>query len=435
MAHHAERLTGLRGLPRARRIAVGLILCAMAALAFLVLHGRAAPGAGATQTHEQVMSLAPFQTSLSIVGAIVPDRGEDVLAPFDGAIRSVVADFGDSVTAGQEMLTLDTAEIDRQRGEAAQTLLRSQQAAREMAGWDHGIDVTRARRAVTSATLDLADTRRRIAETRSLLDKGLVARSEMDALQQQVSAQTLSLAAARDDYEATLKRGQGEPRQIAMLDYEAARQRLHAIDLQRAAAAIRAPATGILVRPVRIKSDARDDLHAGERLAQGDLIGTISRPGAFAVAFQLDERDVDAVHVGQDVDITGPGFAGDSFAGKIVRVAGQASPGTGDAAKSTFEAVARMAAPADARRVRIGMSCNVAVVTYRNPAAIIVPAEAIVEGADGGAIMVKRPGARGAVRIPVQVGRSGPQGVEILSGIRAGDTISWTTPPSAGAVP
>lgn len=433
MAYRVERLTGVSRLLRVRRVQILLALGVFAVIVLFLLHARATTGARTIETHEQTVSIAPFQTSLAIVGTIVPDRGEEVLAPFDGAIRSVAVGFGDHVGAGEEIVTLDTAEIDRQRSDAAQSLLRAQQTAREMAGWNHGIDVTRARRAVTSATLDLADTRRRIAETQLLLDKGLVARSEMDALQQQLSAQTLGLAAARDDYEATVKRGQGGARQIAMLDYQSARARLQSIDAQRAGSKIRSALDGVLVRPVTNRSDARDDLHAGERVAQGDLIGTVSRPGAFAATFQLDERDVDAVRVGQDVVITGPGFAGDTYTGRIIRVAGQASPSTGDSAKSTFGAVARLSTPSDAFRLRIGMSCNVAIITYQNPHAVVVPAEAIVEDPAGSVIMVRRPGQRIALRVPVQVGRSGAQGVEILSGLRAGDTITWVTPSAAGA--
>ena len=66
--------------------------------------------------------------------------------------------------------------------------------------------------------MGLADTERKLAETRSLLDRGIVPRLEVDALDQQARQQRLDLASAQAELTSTLARGQGENLQIADME-------------------------------------------------------------------------------------------------------------------------------------------------------------------------------------------------------------------------
>lgn len=417
---------------RARPVAVVAVLIMLVAA---IWWWKRSPAPVAIPTEqEQVVARRPFSASMSLVGTIVPGDGVDLVAPFDGTIRTTGFAYGDRVTPGQLIVTLDTAEIDQRLGEAETAYLKARQAADEVAHWASGQEASRSRRAADGAGFDLADSQRRLAETKTLLDKGLVARSEYESLQQQVRGQRLALAAAREDYAAVLARGGGDTPRMTALALADARARFETLTAQRIAATMRAPVGGIVVRPPAGKTEAPDAIHAGLPLAKGQLIGTIVQPGALAVAFELDERDVNTVKVGQRVIVIGSGFGGAILQGAVSRVAGQASPTTSAASKASFVAVAKLdpLPPAQAQSVRIGMSGTVTITTFTAPAAIVVPPAAVVGAAPAAQVQVKREGK--PVLVPVTVGHVAPDGVEILSGLKPGDTVTWSTAPAIPAI-
>ena len=83
--------------------------------------------------------------------------------------------MGQRVERDQLLYTLDTAQLDVQVRQALAELLKAKRAVQDLANWESGQEVGRARR-VATARMGLADTERKLAETRSLLDRGIVPR-------------------------------------------------------------------------------------------------------------------------------------------------------------------------------------------------------------------------------------------------------------------
>jgi len=393
----------------------------------------ATPDPAARQT--LTLSPRPFAATLSLVGSVVPGDSLDVVAPFDGVVRRLGFEYGTSVTPGQVLVELDPAEIGQRRNEAEAAYLKASKTAETLADWSSGTEVARARRTVDAAALDLADLDRKLAETRGLLDRGLVARGEYDGLAQQKRNQEMVLAGARQDLAAVLAQGAGANRRVAALDLANARAQLTRLDGQAAGAIVRAPEAGVIVRPVG-KGDEAEPLHAGQAVTRGRLIGSIARAGGLAVAFQLSETDANRVQPGMAVTVTGPGFGGLAVAGHVTSVAGQAAaPAVAGGPLASFPAMARLDAltPDQAGAIRIGMTANVTVDLYRNPAALVAPSAAI-QGAAPAAWVKVRDSRGGPPRtVPVKLGRIAPDGVEIISGVKAGDVLVWSAPAGAPA--
>ena len=405
-----------------------------AALFVLIVGIGLARHLGAARAGEQSVTLEPqpFVSTLSLTGVIVPGASVDVVSPLEGVVKAVGFDYGQPVTEGQILAAIDPRDAEQMRDEAKASYLKARESAADMAAWSSGPEVSRARRALASADLDLKTTQRRMAETKSLLDRGLVARSEYDDLVEQARSQRMGLAAAQEDLAATLRQGQGGNAEAVALELQVAHARLTDLDSQLAGTVVRAPATGVIVRPPADKADAPVQIHVGLQLARGQLIGSIAGNGGLAVAFQLSEADADRVAPGQGVSVSGPGFEGIALRGRVQSVAGEASPANaGSGPMAAFAAVARLdpMTPAQARAVRIGMTANVTVEIYHNAAALVAPPEAI-EGSGADAQVRVRPEGGGAVRrVAVRLGHVGPDGVEILSGLKAGDALVWTPAP------
>jgi multidrug resistance efflux pump len=395
----------------------------------------ASPDPAAPQT--LTLSPRPFAATLSLVGSVVPGDSLDVVASFDGVVRRLSFEYGTSVTPGQVLVELDPAEIGQRRNEAEAAYLKASKTAETLADWSSGTEVARARRTVDAAALDLADLDRKLAETRGLLDRGLVARGEYDGLAQQKRNQEMVLAGARQDLAAVLAQGAGANRRVAALDLANARAQLTRLDGQAAGAIVRAPEAGVIVRPVG-KGDEAEPLHAGQAVTRGRLIGSIARAGGLAVAFQLSETDANRVQPGMAVTVTGPGFGGLAVAGHVTSVAGQAAaPAVAGGPLASFPATARLDAltPDQAKAIRIGMTANITVDLYRNPAALVAPPAAIQGAAPAAWVKVQDRRGGPPRTVPVKLGRIAPDGVEIVSGVKAGDVLMWATPTAGAASP
>ncbi len=430
----------MRRLGARRTTWLAALAISLLALWWLVPRGAAPPATGAGLTEQSlVVARRPFVASVSFTGTIVPGDGIGITAPFDGTVKSVGFAYGERVTPGQVLVELDVSELEQRRNEAESAYLKASQNAADIDNWASGPEVSRARRAAASATFELGDTERKMQETKALLDRGLVARSEYDGLVQQLRTQRLSLAAARDDLGVALRRGEGANRRVATLELENTRARLARLNAEFAAAVVRASDAGIIVRPPSVRPDVTDSgIHVGLRLSQGQLIGTIARSGGLAVSFRLDEADVNRLKPGQAVTITGPGFNGFALTGKIIGIAGEASSAEGAAGgKASFTATARLdPLTADqALQVRIGMSASIAVITYQNPMALVVPPQAVQGAAPAATVLVRDRGTGARHPVTVQIGQVGPDGVEILSGLKPGDTVIWDSPAPPAAPP
>ncbi|MRT33227.1 HlyD family secretion protein, partial [Xylella fastidiosa subsp. multiplex] len=80
------------------------------------------------------------------------------------------------------------------------------------------MEASRSRRALANARMNLADTARKLADTRALFQRGIVPRMEVDALEQQSRAQQLEVSSAQAELTSTLARGEGENREIAEME-------------------------------------------------------------------------------------------------------------------------------------------------------------------------------------------------------------------------
>ncbi len=438
MEDRSQRLK--RFLPKTRRgrIAATLaILCGGLAIWWWGPGSSRTPSATAPVEKSQVVKREPFTSTLNVVGTIAPGSGIDITAPFDGTVKSISFSYGDLVNQGQVLAELDLSELLQSRNEAESAYLKAVQASEDMASWTSGPEVSRARRGVSTAMAELSDTENKMRETKALLDRGLVARSEYDGVIQTQRSQRTSLVSAQEDLAIALRRGLGPNRRLAELDLKNAQLRLEKLTAQFGGATLHAPDDGIIVRPPAGPAEgaANDALHVGSRVAKGQLIGTIARAGGLGVSFRLDEADINRIKTGMQVMVTGPGFSDLSLAGQISSVAGEAGKESAGAGKASFTATARLNAltPEQARRVKIGMTATIIVIAYSNPNAIVVPPEAVQGAAPTATVMVRDRKTGKGVPKTVQLGLVSPTGAEILSGLKPGEEVMWSVAPPPAA--
>ncbi|MGV6475689.1 efflux RND transporter periplasmic adaptor subunit [Azotobacter vinelandii] len=418
MTSPIERLAAILPTQRQRLAATLLLLTLTLAGGLALIAYQSRPSATSTGTGWLQVQRQPLENRLGLIGRIEAATRQTLTAPFDGLVQRLTITEGQRVDRDQLLLTLDTTQLDIQLRQALAELLKARRTVRDMQDWTHSDEVARARRAVTNAELNLNDTAARLADTRRLFERGIVARMEVEALEQQLRLQRLDLDASRTELRAAREKGQGESRQIAEMELANAQSRHDGLQALRDRRELRAPFAGIVLRPQKIEgTGSTTQIQAGQRVGQGTPLLELASLERLNATTRIEEADLHQLREGMPVQITGDGFDGLVLQGRVLAIGAQAIPSETYGSGSTYEVVVAID-PLSAdqqQRVRLGMSARLAVVTYRTESGLAVPAEALRRDDDGTTFIIHRSDMHAPLqRTEVTTGRAVPQGVEVF---------------------
>lgn len=234
----------------------------------------------------------------------------------------------------------------------------------------------------------------------------------LDGAEQQavVAEAQATLALAQANFERA--RDLVEKKFVSRQAYEDAHARLQEakarLDLQQVRLAkhsIRAPFDGVM--GLR-KSSPGDYVKAGD-----DIVALVDMD-SLKLEFQVPETALTQLHDGQTVSIAVDAFPGESFSGRVTAI----EPGLDEATRSV-RLQARVANPG--HRLRPGMFARVGLTVARRENAVLVPEQAIWPVGGERFVFIVVDGR--AVRTQVRLGQRQGGEVEILQGVRAGDTV------------
>ena len=368
--------------------------------------------------------------TLSFVGRLVPRREVRVTSPTAGRVARVLFEYGDRVVAGQPLVELDTAEVRQRYRTARAEYLDARDRLRELENWETSLEMSRVRRAVARAGMELEARESKLAETALLLDQGIIPASEHAAAERRYNAQRLSHEAAVQDLESARAKADGNALQIARLKLENATARMQELETTLESVTIPAPVSGIVLEPGAGggqgagEEGSSEPLAVGRSVSEGGYLLSVGDLEGLAVAGRIDEVDVVKVRPGQRVGISGDAFPDLDLEGEIARISPQSERG-GSGRVPTFGVTATIDHLADAHRerLRLGMSANVVIVVRDEPAALLVPLAA-VRGEPGKNWLRVRSKEGGTVRrVPVEVGATTLNEAEIVRGLEAGDEV------------
>ncbi len=189
--------------------------------------------------------------------------------------------------------------------------------------------------------------------------------------------------------------------QQAQLALEQAR-----IDLE--GARVRAPIDGVVSARL---------VHRGERVTAHQHLFTIVDPTRLWVHVFVPESDLPGLAVGQEATISAAAIPGGRLRARVSRIAPVVDPETGTA-KVTVR-------PQEPAGLRPGMFVDVRIVTSRLEKALLLPKRAIVYGDQTTSVfkLAERDGRTVAVAVPVRLGASDGERVQILEGLQPGDRV------------
>jgi HlyD family secretion protein len=357
-----------------------------------------------TKVYAEAAARRDISEVIKATGEIDPREKVNISAHVVGKIEKLYVKEGDEIRAGRPFLELEKQAYVAQRDQwAAQ--LRSMQTG------------------VRKAEVMLADAKVKGDRARRLSQEGIATRQDLETAELQESSAKLALDEAHEAVHQT------------QANLEKAKD-----DLSKTT--IYAPLTG---RVIKLNAEEGEVVVSGTMNNPGSVIGTIADLSEILAKVDVDETEIVDVAVGQQAVLKVDALPGREYRGRVVEVG---SSGSSKAAQPdvTFFEVKILMENADAA-LRPGMSVRAEIQAKTHEKAVVVPIQAVVErpplggegktasaapaaaGSDGDeevkvVFTVEKTGKGAKVhQREVATGISDETHVEILSGLKSGETV------------
>lgn len=455
-----------------RTAMIALIVVALVAIV-VVVRPRLARNNGAPRFRTATVTRGELNIIVSASGTIEAVSLVDVRSRATGQVLTVLVEEGDQITKGQLLVIIDdpdaraglenartslAAARSRLAQSEAQAAISRAATTTQIQQAEAAVEAARARLAQlrtprpeeiaqaeeavrqAQANADLA--RQNLQRNEQLFTDGFISRSQLDQARSQDQLAQSQLRAAQSRL-AQLKAG-ASPQEIDVAQAQlrqaeaqladarnmVLQQRLreHEVDaarvqVQAAAAALRqaqervnegritAPVSGIAVKR---------SVAVGQSVIGGNTGGTpvltLAEMSPVRARVMVDEADIARITSAAQVEVTADALRGQTFRAKVVRVAPQPVV---EQNVTQYPVTIEIVDPQ--HRLKLGMTVDADFVVARRSGVLLVPQEA-VRGGEVKAVLIVQGEGEPTPRV-VRTGISDGRFVEILSGLREGETV------------
>lgn len=360
---------------------------------------------------------------VSLSGYVAPLEEINVVAPFDGTIKKKFFVYDQRTEQSNPLLEMDTSKLKINLRELSSAYIKTRQRYNEVANWEKSSEVSRAKRSFTKAKNSLDTSKRKLEETELLFKKGIIAASEFESAQIELFNQNLDFAAAQEELDGVMEKGNQENREIAQFELKNAEVNLKEIEEKLAHATVYSPVSGIVIQPIQAGDAKSKSIEPGISVTQGEILFTIGNLDGLSIKAKVDEIDIGKIQFDQEVTVQGDAFAGVPLVGKVSHISSNAV--TGQSQAPTFDVTVSITSlsPTQKKQIKLGMSTNLEIMVYRNPSALLIPLDAVEIRDNKRWVTVME---KGELKpIEVTTGMTTINSVEILEGLRENDTIYY----------
>lgn len=347
----------------------------------------------------EVVERGPLEATVTASGTVVPGQQESVSSPVGAAIRTVLVSLGERVKRDTVIMQLDTTASQlelhnlEERLALSRATLRSQQLQLE-----DSVRQARSRRDLRA--IDLESREARTSRFEQLAGSGIV--SKADLLEARLDVKRTQVEVSQIDDELLSLRAR-QRAELERLERERAILEAQYADQARrvSMSSVKAPIDGVVTAVVA---------KAGTVVTEGASLATIAAEKSFSVEAAISDFYAPQLRPGQSARVRA---STNTVGGRVTRILP-----TEDASRlMLFIELDDPAAPNLYANLRVEAD----VVIERKPDVLHVRRGPAIEGGGGGQAWVVD-GDR-AVRKPVRFGLSGPQQMEVVGGLAAGDRI------------
>jgi HlyD family secretion protein len=341
-----------------------------------------------------------FEDFVALTGEVVPRETVLLDAVQGGRVERVLVEEGATVTAGQPLVQLSNPTIQLEVI-SREALLAEQ--LNNLRNSELAIEQSRVALEREQVELEFQTTKwkRNAAVDAALAPSGAVARVDADDTSETASYYARRLVVLRTAQRIERQLRQRELQQVAeskvalTRNLEYTRRQLEHLE-------IRAPIDGAVTAL---------DVHVGQSIAPGAHLGQIDVQTGFKIAARVDQFYAARVAIGQQAQL--------SLGGRDVPLTVHKIYPRIDGGRFMVDLVFAGAGPA----LRRGQTLQIRLFIGETTESLLVPSGAFLAHTAGSWIFAVASDGRSATRRTIQLGRKNPRVVEVLGGLRAGDTV------------
>jgi RND family efflux transporter MFP subunit len=321
---------------------------------------------------------APMADVVTVVGNLEGDASVEVSSKVNGRLEEVAVRIGDRVAKGSVLARVESRELEEQ--------VRQAEASFEVG-----------RATVRQREADLKFAQTNLDRTRSLFERQLLPRQTLD----DADARHQSAQAQLD---------------LARAQFTQAQARLEELKITLASTEIKSPVDGFVGRRL---------LDPGAFVSPNTPVVAVVAIDRVRLVANIVEKDLRRVRVGSAADVEVDAFPGETFSGRVARVAPVLDPAT-RTAQMEVEVANRDF------RLKPGMYSRVKLTVATKAQALTVPVNAVVtiEGKKGVFQVDDGPGSGGSGKaasfVPVETGLEDGARIEVVNGLADGARVVTT---------
>jgi multidrug efflux pump subunit AcrA (membrane-fusion protein) len=339
-------------------------------------------------------------------GVLYPIDQYTVMPKVQAPVQKFYANRGDHVKAGQLLALLDNRDLkaaaDANKGQLAQA--EANYRATTLATIPES--VVKAKTDVESAKEQLDAAARALESRKSLLAQGAIARKQVDDQQVAWAAAKAQLESSEEHLRALTAAGRQEQIATAQAQIESAKATFQSAEAQVAFTELHTPIGGVVAdRPI----------YTGDMASPGSPLFVIMDISRVVARINIPQTQADPVRVGQEAELDVAGVD-QPVKGKVTVV----SPAT-DANSTTVQVWIQVDNPGEHLKPGAGVHGKIIAEAFK--AATVVPAAAILPGEEGGTAALVIDSDSVAHKRPVQLGVREGDKVQILTGVRPGESV------------
>ena len=346
-----------------------------------------------------------IHSSVVTNGISQPVRYRELRAETEGEVVRVLVEEGTTVLDGQPIAELNQRQVRSDLDAARSALAEAENSLRilRQGGADRDVQELRSQWDAAQRTRDTASAD--AARNERLYEKGAVARLELEQSRTR-------LAQAEADF-AVLDKKLTQPFGPEELSRAEARVRasqsaLALAESRLASATVAAPFAGLLYSVA---------IRPGDYVRAGDVLARVGELDRMNIRAYVDEPDLGRVAAGQPVLVRWDGLPDREWKGTVERLPSEIKDLD---SRRVGEVLCTLENPQ--RELLPNMNLNVEIVTENKSNALTVPREAVSGSGNDRHVFIIRDGV--LHRLSVKAGLFAPTRVEILEGLKEGDTVA-----------
>lgn len=354
-------------------------------------HHPAKPTEPVSTLQTMTIKKTPAGTTLYFSGILNPLNQEMVSSPADGLVSKINFSYGENVKKGDLLLSIRSVKQQSDYQAALTKYLQAKQT--------------------------YTQSEDQLNSDQKLFDKGLIPKNTFDQTRNTFMLNHLSLLQAESDLRKSAHTDNIEKlKSLTIENFDEVNKAL-ALNQEARTIEVKSPASGEAL----FETKNAQKIDVGSDVKVGAALLFINQSSGLRIDIDINEINVNQLHVGQPARITSVAFPTMQLKGYVQAIDAQAKAGNNLPTFSAIIVVPQLTNEQE-KIIRFGMSAKIAIQT-QHKADVLIPISAVTRKDKDYYVNKLASDGKTVVSVPVKVGDTTLNDVEIISGLKAGDKI------------